>query len=78
LLHLGAGFLVSALVLDDYHFLSDVLWGGAMGYAVGTWVIRNRSSRYSYGSDGQSLRLTLIPLRSQEDSNGALGLAFSF
>ena len=40
----GAAFAAS-LVVDDYHYLSDVLWGAAMGWNVGRWVVHHRSSR---------------------------------
>jgi membrane-associated phospholipid phosphatase len=35
----------ASLVISDYHFISDVVWGGAMGYALGSWVVRHRRSR---------------------------------
>jgi membrane-associated phospholipid phosphatase len=40
----GAGLVVCVtLVTDDYHFASDVLWGAAMGYAIGHWVVGHRA-----------------------------------
>ncbi len=47
-----AGFAACAytgasLIYNDQHFLSDVLWGAAMGYAIGDWVVRHRSTRYA-------------------------------
>ncbi len=50
-----ATVFASALVLDRYHYISDVLWGGSMGVAVGRYVVRHRSSRYRY-QDGQPTR----------------------
>jgi membrane-associated phospholipid phosphatase len=78
LLHVGAAFLVTTLVLDDYHYVSDVLWGGAMGYAVGTWVARNRSSRFSFNEDGLAVRLSVIPLNTANGNSAALGFSLRF
>ncbi|MDQ3265857.1 MAG: phosphatase PAP2 family protein [Myxococcota bacterium] len=50
-----ATVFASALVLDRYHYISDVLWGGSMGVAVGRYVVRHRSSRYRY-QEGQPQR----------------------
>lgn len=33
------------LVISDYHYLSDVVWGATMGYAIGSWVVRHRRSK---------------------------------
>ena len=33
------------LVLDDSHYLSEVIMGAATGYFVGRWVVNHRSSR---------------------------------
>jgi len=41
---IGAVFC-GTLLIDDYDFLSDLLWGAALGQAVGEWVVKNRSSR---------------------------------
>lgn len=43
---LGAA-LCAAMVVDDYHFVSDLVWGAATGWAIGDWVVRNRSSRFA-------------------------------
>lgn len=36
------GALVTWLVLDDYHFVSEVFFGATTGYLVGRWVVRHR------------------------------------
>ncbi len=41
LLGVGAA-LVTWLVLDDYHFVSEVFFGATTGYLVGRWVVRHR------------------------------------
>lgn len=47
-LYAAASAFATAIVLDRYHYVSDVLWGGSMGVAVGRYVVRHRSSRYAY------------------------------
>jgi len=52
-----ATVFASALVLDRYHYISDVLWGGSMGVAVGRYVVHHRSSRFRY-QEGRPQRVT--------------------
>lgn len=65
----------SAMLVDDYHFVSDIWWGAAMGWALGEWVVRHRSSRYRY-VEGTPVRV--LPL--VEPKTGAVGamVGFSF
>lgn len=42
--HVTVGGLVVAHVADHRHWLSDSLWGSAMGWYVGQWVVRHRTS----------------------------------
>ncbi len=58
--HVLMGALASTHVLNHRHFLSEIIAGSAMGYAVGRWVVRHRSTRFEY-RDGRSLRVTLLP-----------------
>lgn len=44
-LHTVGAALALTLVTDDYHYVSDVLWGAGMGYGVGHWIVRHRSTR---------------------------------
>lgn len=37
------GYFSASLIYNDQHFVSDVIWGGAMGYAVATWVVSHRA-----------------------------------
>lgn len=46
LVHLVGAYVSVSLVYHAQHFLSDVLWGAAMGYYTGRWIVRHRSSRY--------------------------------
>lgn len=53
----------AALVGDNYHWLSDVTLGAALGFCVGRWVMQHRSTRYVYGEDRPPLvRLSPAPL----------------
>ncbi|MCK6503806.1 phosphatase PAP2 family protein [Myxococcota bacterium] len=48
--HGVVGGLIVMHVLNHGHFPSDSLWGAAMGYAIGVWVVQHR------GSDAPALR----------------------
>ena len=37
-----------SVMYHNQHFISDVVWGAPMGYFIGKWVVRNRSSKYRY------------------------------
>lgn len=54
-LYVASSALATAIVLDRYHYVSDVLWGGSMGIAVGRYVVRHRSTRFQY-VDGEPTR----------------------
>ncbi len=46
----GIGIYVGAsLIYHNQHYISDVIWGAAMGYYVARWVVRHHSSRYDCG-----------------------------
>ncbi|MGQ0506546.1 MAG: phosphatase PAP2 family protein [Myxococcaceae bacterium] len=47
-------FVFSATIIsDNYHYASDVLFGAALGYCVGRWVVHHRSTRFQNGEDGK-------------------------
>jgi hypothetical protein len=73
--HLVVGGLVAFHVIDHRHFLSDVVWGGAMGWYVGRWVVAHRSSPVAGRPAGASRAggLTVIPFLAR----GGGGLAAS-
>ncbi|MCB9780505.1 MAG: phosphatase PAP2 family protein [Alphaproteobacteria bacterium] len=48
LTHGLTGGLVVMHVVNHRHFASDSLWGSALGYSVGAWVVKHRSTRYGY------------------------------
>ena len=48
-------FFSATIVADDYHYLSEVLIGAAMGYGIGRWVTDQRSSQYRDTPDGASV-----------------------
>lgn len=40
------GFAVCAtLLVDDYHYASDLIWGAAMGWELGAWVVNHRAAQ---------------------------------
>lgn len=77
----GGIILCTALVADDYHYLSDVIVGAAMGYAVGTWVVHHRSSHFRDDGRGGWTRvikdsLTIAPTVTR--GGAGLGLSAQF
>jgi hypothetical protein len=57
-----AGGLVAFHVIDHRHFLSDSLWGAAMGFYVGRWVVRHRESSLAGETAAPGARATLVPV----------------
>ncbi|HLT29620.1 MAG TPA: phosphatase PAP2 family protein [Myxococcaceae bacterium] len=48
------------LVISDYHYLSDVVWGATMGYAIGNWVVRHRRSKPGTAHDSPNWKDWLV------------------
>ena len=68
----------ASLVGDNYHWVSDVILGAAIGFCVGRWVVRHRSTFYVYGRDSTPLvHLGLAPLV-LPGSGAGLGVVGSF
>ncbi len=42
--HALALVFTTTVVVDNYHFVSDVVWGAGMGYFIGRWVVNHRST----------------------------------
>ena len=70
LLHLAA-----TIVMDDYHFLSDVIWGGAMGFAIGQWVVHHRANTSVAHGKTKPLFM-VVPMVSPKGSGLAAGFTF--
>ena len=49
LTHVVGIYVGASLIYHNQHFISDVIWGSAMGYYVARWVVRHHSSRYRCG-----------------------------
>lgn len=49
------GALATWLVLDDYHFASDVFFAATTGYLVGRWVVRHRREHPTSGVTWQAV-----------------------
>jgi hypothetical protein len=43
--HVALFSLLTFHAIDHRHYASDLLWGGAMGWYVGQWVVKHRGSR---------------------------------
>jgi hypothetical protein len=57
-----AGGLVAFHVIDHRHFLSDSLWGAAMGFYVGRWVVRHRESSLAEENRAPRVRAAIVPM----------------
>ncbi len=66
----GAAYMGANLVYTNEHFFSDIIFGGAIGYGVGSFVVRNRSTRYRYGEDGESQYIAVMPLQFPDGGGG--------
>jgi hypothetical protein len=66
-----AGGLVAFHVIDHRHFLSDSLWGAAMGFYVGRWVVRHRESPLAGENRAPRVRAAIVPM----PLRGGAGLA---
>lgn len=49
-------YISFSVLYHNQHFISDVVWGAPMGYFIGKWVARNRSSKYRY-EKGEAQRI---------------------
>lgn len=77
-LHLfGLAFSVT-IVTDNYHFISDVVWGAAMGYYQGRWVVRNRSTHYRFEPSGKLVPAAVVPIVEPRSGTYGLSLAWTF
>ncbi len=78
--HAAALYISVSLVYSRQHFVSDVLWGGVMGYAIGHWVMAHRSSLRRCGTkpSTQSVwqRTVVFPVATGQ--GGALAASLRF
>ncbi|MCP4136284.1 MAG: phosphatase PAP2 family protein [bacterium] len=47
-------YYTANLVYNNEHFISDMIWGAPIGYFVGMWVVKHRSSNFTYISEGEN------------------------
>jgi len=66
--HTAGLYIAVSLVYERQHFVSDVLWGGVMGYAIGRWIVAHRSSQRRCGTRSESVwqRTILFPVVSAQ------------
>ncbi len=50
------GYICASVLYNNQHFISDVVWGAPLGYFLGKWVVRHRSSKYRY-VHGEPMRI---------------------
>lgn len=59
--HILLALMALTHVLNHRHYLSEVWWGGALGYTVGHWVVHHRQSRHHL-EGGQDVQISVTPL----------------
>ena len=46
--HVAGAYYAVNIIYNEGHFISDLIWGAAIGYFVAQWVVKHRSSKYTY------------------------------
>jgi len=55
-------YVAVSLIYNDQHYVSDIIWGAPLGYFVGKWVSKHRSTKYAY-QNGHPIKLGQEPKR---------------
>jgi membrane-associated phospholipid phosphatase len=50
----SCGYMTASLMYNNQHFISDIIWGGPMGYFIGRWVAKQRAAAEVYGEANAS------------------------
>ena len=74
-LHAVVGGVVFFHVVDHRHFASESLWGAAMGWYTGQWVVAHRAS-YRYADARRVPRFEVVPFVAGGAAGVALGGKF--
>lgn len=65
------------LVISEYHFASDVVWGATMGYALGSWVVRHRRANRTLPRKGEQDLWQWLVMPTVDHRTGAVGGALT-
>ncbi|MBN1533548.1 MAG: phosphatase PAP2 family protein [Spirochaetes bacterium] len=87
--HVAAAYYAVNLIYNDAHFASDIIWGASIGYYVARWVVKHRSSRFTYrdgaersGGSGGAMRsegeITAYPFYNTGTKSVNLCVRYSF
>lgn len=68
----------ASMVADDYHFLSDIVWGASMGYYVGVWVVHHRSTRFAPKGTAAPPPKGFFVMPTIDPAGGRYGLSVAF
>ncbi len=66
-----SGWMAGMLMYKGQHFPSDIVWGGALGWATASWVVRHRSTRWAESEDGFSKYVAILPMPVEGGGGGA-------
>jgi hypothetical protein len=70
--HVAVGSLVAFHVVDRRHYLSETLWGSAMGWSIGQWVVRHRASPRHPPDLSAEIMARIVPLPLRDGGGLAL------
>ncbi len=68
--------LIAFHVINHRHFLSDSVWGAAMGWYVGRWVVKHRASDAHARPRDDAGQVSLLPFATER--GGGLALSGTF
>lgn len=57
-----SAWMAAMLMYSGQHYFSDIIWGGALGWATAAWVVRHRSTRWAEGSSGNPTYMAVLPM----------------
>lgn len=66
-----SGWMAGMLMYTGQHFPSDIVWGGALGWATASWVVRHRSTRWADTEDGFTKYVAILPMPVEGGGGGA-------
>jgi len=76
--HVLAATLVTFHAIDHRHYASDLIWGSAMGWYVGQWVVKHRAVRRTAGAADAvpAARVMLLPAPLPDGAAATLTVAY--
>lgn len=76
--HVVISGLLAFHAIDHKHYISDLIWGGAMGWYVGQWVVGHRASRTEAGAGSATRRVwaAVVPVPLPDGGGASVVVAY--